>query len=164
MKIDAEKIAALAEGVAQDELVELVGVEIAAEGPRPAVRVFIDREGGVRLGDCESFSRKLGAILDVEDPLSGPYSLEVSSPGLDRRLSSPKHFAAFLGKRVKVSLSAPVDGSRNFRGVLAGSDEEGIALERDGRIFRLPYRLMRRANLEVPQEELFGKGKGKKRR
>ncbi len=163
MKIDTEKIAALAEGVAQDELVELIDVEVAAEGPRSVIRVFIDREGGVRLGDCESFSRKFGAILEVEDPVPGPYSLEVSSPGLNRRLRRPKHFAASRGKRLRVSLSAPVEGSRNFRGILLGSDEEGIELDRDGRTFRLPYRLMRRANLEVPQEELFGKGKGRKR-
>ncbi|MGA6992782.1 MAG: ribosome maturation factor RimP [Candidatus Deferrimicrobiaceae bacterium] len=158
MNIDSEIIAVLAENVAQDELVELVDVEIAAEGPRSVIRVFIDREGGVRLRDCESFSRKLGAILDVEDPLAGPYSLEVSSPGMDRRLRQPKHFAACKGKRVKISLSAPVDGSRNFRGTLLGSDEEGIELDRDGRTFRLPYRLMRKANLVVPQNELFGKG------
>jgi ribosome maturation factor RimP len=158
MKADTEKIAALAEGVAQDELVELVDVEIATEGPRSAIRIFIDREGGATLRDCESFSRKLAAILDVEDPVSGPYSLEVSTPGLTRRLTRPKDFAACTGRRVKVSLSVPVDGSRNFRGVLIGSDEEGIDLNREGRTFRLPYRLMRRANLEVTQEELFGKG------
>lgn len=156
--LDAEKIAALAENLAQDELVELVDVEIATQGPRSVIRVFIDREGGIRLGDCQSFSRKLGAVLDVEDPVQGPYSLEVSSPGLDRRLSRPKHFAAVRGKRVRVRLSAPVEGSRNFRGVLLGCDDEGIELEREGRTFRLPYRLMRRANLEITQEELFGKG------
>ena len=158
MKVDSEIIAALAENVAQDELVEIFDVEIAVEGPRTVIRVFIDREGGVELRDCVSFSRKLGAILEVEDPLDGPYSLEVSSPGMDRKLRRPKHFAACKGKRVRVSLSAPVEGSRNFRGTLLGSDEEGIELERDGRTFRLPYRLMRKANLVVSQEELFGKG------
>ena len=107
MKVDSEIIAALAENVAQDELVEIFDVEIAVEGPRTVIRVFIDREGGVELRDCVSFSRKLGAILEVEDPLDGPYSLEVSSPGMDRKLRRPKHFAACKGKRVRVSLSAP---------------------------------------------------------
>jgi len=158
LKIDTDKIAVLADGVAQDELVELIDVEIATEGPRSLIRIFIDREGGVRLRDCESFSRKLGAVLDVEDPVAGPYSLEVSSPGVNRRLSQPTHFAACRGKRVHVVLSAPVEGSRNFRGVLRESDGEGIELDRDGRVFRLPYRLMRKANLEVTQGELFGKG------
>ncbi len=158
MKIDREKVAALAEGVAQDELVELVDVEIATEGHRSVIRVFIDREGGIRLNDCVSFSRKLSAILDVEDPVEGTYSLEVSSPGMDRRLNRPKDFAKCRGKRVRISLSAPVEGSRNFRGVLRASDEEGIDLERGGQTFRLPYRLMRKANLDITQEELFGKG------
>lgn len=158
MRFDAEKIAALAEDVAQDEGLELVDVEILGAGPRAAVRVFVDREGGVRLRDCESVSRRLGAVLDVEDPVAGPYTLEVSSPGLERRLKRPKDFAACRGKRVKVYLSEPVDGSRNFRGILLGSDEEGIELERNGTMHRLPYRLMRKANREVTQEELFGKG------
>ncbi|HZD54669.1 MAG TPA: ribosome maturation factor RimP, partial [Candidatus Aquicultoraceae bacterium] len=162
MRVDADKIAALAEEVAKDELVELVDLEIAREGPRSVVRVFLDREGGVTLRDCEAFSRRLGALLDVEDPVAGPYSLEVSSPGLNRRLKAPRHFAACRGKRVRVSLSSPVEGSRNFRGILLGSDEEGIELERDGRSFRLPYRLMRRANVEVTNEELFGKGTGRR--
>lgn len=158
MRFDAEKIAALAEDVAQDEGLELVDVEIVGDGPGAAVRVFVDREGGVRLRDCESVSRRLGAVLDVEDPVAGPYTLEVSSPGLERRLKRPKDFAACRGKRVKVHLSEPVDGSRNFRGVLVGNDEEGIELERNGTTHRLPYRLMRKANREVTQEELFGKG------
>lgn len=162
MKVDADKIAALAEEVAKDDLVEIVDFEIVREGPRSVVRVFLDREGGVNLRDCESFSRRLGALLDVEDPVAGSYSLEVSSPGVNRRLKSPRHFAACRGKRVKVSLESPVEGSRNFRGTLLGSDEEGIELERDGRSFRLPYRLMRRANLEVTNEELFGKGTGRR--
>jgi len=149
---------AAAEAVAQDEIVDLVDVEVSPEGPRQVIRVFIDREGGARLGDCQSFSRKLGAILDVEDPVGGPYTLEVSTPGVNRRLKQPKHFAAFRGRRVRVSLSAPVEGSRNFRGILLGSDEEGIDLDRDGKTFRLPYRLMRKANLDITQEELFGKG------
>ena len=162
MRFDAEKIAALAEDVAQDEGLELVDVEILTEGPRAAVRVFVDREGGVRLRDCESVSRRLGAVLDVEDPVSGPYTLEVSSPGLERRLKKPKDFAACRGRRVKVHLSASVDGSRNFRGILLASDEEGIELERNGTKHRLPYRLMRKANREITQEELFGKGTKKR--
>src|SRR4030065_409921 len=158
VKIDTERIVAAAEAVAQDEMVELVDLEISPEGPRPAIRVFIDREGGARPGGCESVRRELGAILDVEAPVAGSYVLEVSTPGVNRRLKLPKHFAACRGRRVRVSLSTPVEGSRNFRGILLGSDEEGIDLDRDGKTFRLPYRLMRKANLDVTQEELFGRG------
>lgn len=162
MKVDTDKIAVLAESVARDEMLELVDVHVGADGPRTVIRIFLDKEGGIRLGDCESFSRRFGAVLDVEDPVPGPYALEVSSPGLDRRLTRPAHFAACRGRKVKVSLAEFVEGSRNFRGTLLASDGEGIELERDGRTYRLPYRLMRKANLDVSQDELFGKGKRKR--
>lgn len=162
MKADIEKIEALIAGVAQEELVDVFDVNVVREGPRTVIRVFLDREGGIQLRECESFSRKLGAVLDVDDPLPGPYVLEVSSPGLDRRLVKPAHFAAAAGRRVKVALSEPVEGSRNFLGMLLRADDEGIELRREDRVYRLPYRLMRKANLDVSQEELFGKGKKKK--
>lgn len=161
VKIDAEKIVRIADEVAREEILDLVDVEVSAAGPRAVVRIYLDREGGVRLADCESFSRKMGARLDVEDPIPGPYALEVSSPGVNRRLSRPEHFAAFAGRAVAVSLSEPVLGSRNIRGTLVSSDGEGFQVERDGRTYRIPYRILRRANLHVPMDELFGKGKKK---
>ncbi len=161
VKIDTEKIAQIAEEVAREEILDLVEVEVFAAGPRAVIRVYVDREGGVRLADCESFSRQLGARLDVEDPIPGPYALEVSSPGVNRRLSRPEHFAAFEGRTVAVSLSEPVLGSRNIRGTLVSSDGEGFQVERDGRTYRIPYRILRRANLHVSMDELFGKGKRK---
>lgn len=161
-KVDTGKIAALADRVALDEAVEVFDVEAIQEGPRTVIRVFIDREGGVGIGDCESFSRRFGAVLDVEDPVAGPYALEVSSPGVNRRLSRPRHFAAALERRIRVSLAEPLEGSRNFSGILRRADDDGIDIERDGRAFRLPYRLMRKANIDVTQDELFGKGKKKR--
>ncbi len=161
-KVDTAKIAALAEGVALDEAVEVFDVEAVQEGPRTVIRIFIDREGGVGIGDCESFSRRFGAVLDVEDPVPGPYALEVSSPGVNRRLSRPRHFAAAEGRRIRVSLTEPVEGSRNYAGILRRSGDDGIDIERDGRTYRLPYRLMRKANIDVTQDELFAKGKKKR--
>ena len=159
MKVDTDKIAALAAEVAREELVELVDVDVGQAGPRTILRVTLDREGGIRIADCESFSRKMSALLDVEDPIPGAYSLEVSSPGVDRRLVRPGDFAASRGKRVRVALSDLSEGRRRFRGILAASDAEGIEVEEDGRRWRVPYRLIRRANLDVTQDELFGKGK-----
>jgi ribosome maturation factor RimP len=161
MKADIEKIEALVARVAQEEMLEVVDLAVAREGPRTVVRVFLDREGGISLGECESFSRKMSAVLDVSDPMPGPYVLEVSSPGLDRRLVKPAHFSAVAGKRIKVSLHEPLEGSRNYAGILLRADEEGIDLERDGRTFRFAYGAVRKANLDVTQEDLFGKGKRK---
>jgi len=159
MKADIEKIETLVAQVAREEMVEVFDLAVAREGPRTVIRVFLDREGGIRLGECESFSRKMSAVLDVSDPMPGPYVLEVSSPGLNRRLTKPAHFAAVAGRRIRVALSEPVEGSELPGGTLFRADGEGIDLERDGKIFRFPYRAVRKANLEVDQEELFGKGK-----
>ncbi|MBI5342073.1 MAG: ribosome maturation factor RimP [Deltaproteobacteria bacterium] len=161
LKTDIEKIEALVAQVAEEEMVEVFDLNVMREGPRTLIRVFLDREGGIRLGECESFSRKLGAVLDVHDPMPGPYVLEVSSPGLNRKLVKPAHFAAVTGKRVRVALSEPVEGSRNFTGTLVRADEDGFELDREGTTFRFGYGAVRKANLEVSQEELFGKGKRK---
>jgi len=162
MKADIDKIEPLVAQVAREEMVDLFDLVVAREGPRTVVRVFIEREGGVRLGDCQEFSRKLSAALDVNDPMPGAYVLEVSSPGLNRRLSKPRHFASAAGKRVRVELRELFEGNRNYRGTLLRADEEGIDIDRDGRTFRLPYSIIRKANLDISQEELFGKGKKKR--
>ncbi|HZW36533.1 MAG TPA: ribosome maturation factor RimP, partial [Candidatus Deferrimicrobiaceae bacterium] len=129
MKADIEKIGALVARVAQEEMVEVFDLDVVREGPRTLIRIFLDREGGIRLGECESFSRKIGAALDVDDPMPGPYVLEVSSPGIHRKLTKPAHFASGAGKRIKVSLVEPVEGSRNYTGTLLRADGEGIDLE-----------------------------------
>jgi len=161
MKADIEKIEALVAQVAREEMVEVFDLAVVREGPRTVIRIFLDREGGIRLGECESFSRKMSAVLDVDDPMPGPYVLEVSSPGLNRRLTKPAHFAAVSGRRIRVALSEPVEGARNYLGTLLRADEEGIDIESNGKAFRFPYRAVRKANLELDREELFGKGKRK---
>lgn len=158
MKVDIPKIETLAGEVAREEMVELVDVRVLPEGPRVLLRVYIDREGGIRVGECESFSRKLSARLDVEDPVDRAYVLEVSSPGLDRRLARPEHFAAVRGRRLRAALSEPVDGCRNVVGTLVSSDEREIVVDRGDRTFRIPYLSIRKAKLDVTNEELFGKG------
>jgi ribosome maturation factor RimP len=164
MRIDTEKIEALAAQVAEEEMLELFDVRVVGESSRTVIRVFIDRLGGVTLGDCESFSRKLGAVLEVSDPVPGAYVLEVSSPGLDRRLRKPAHFASARGKRVRISLGEPVEGSRNFVGTIKGSDDDGLEIDLGERTLKVPYGAIRKAGLDVSQEELFGKVKGGKKR
>jgi ribosome maturation factor RimP len=160
--MDTEKIEALAREIARDLSLSLFDLEVAREGPRLILRVFVDREGGVDLSAIQTFSRRFGALLDVEDPVEGKYVLEVSSPGLNRRLRKPEHFARSLGNRIRVALVGLQDGRRNLVGTLVGCDGEGIDVKVDEADFRIAYGDIRKANLEVTQEELFGKGKKKR--
>ncbi len=160
--MDTEKIEALAEELARDLSLSLFDLEVAREGPRVMLRVFLDREGGIALSEIQAFSRRFGALLDVEDPLEGAYVLEVSSPGLNRRLRRPEHFARSVGKRIRVTLAEMRDGRRNVAGTLTGCDGEGIDVKVDEADFRVAYGDIRKANLDVTQEELFGKGKKKR--
>ncbi|MGE5247599.1 MAG: ribosome maturation factor RimP, partial [Verrucomicrobiota bacterium] len=157
--MDTDKIEALAGEVARDLSLYLYDLEVSREGPRRILRVFLDREGGVALAEIQTFSRRFGALLDVEDPLEGPYVLEVSSPGLNRRLRRPDHFARATGRRVRVALVEMRDGRRNIVGTLERCDGEGIVVTVDGSEVRIGYREIRKASLEVTQQELFGKGK-----
>jgi len=162
VKTDTIRIEALAGEVARDLSLSLYDVDVSREGPRNILRVYVEREGGVALSDIATFSRRFGAILEVDDPVEGPYVLEVSSPGVTRRLRRPDHFERSLGKRVRVNLVAPRDGRRHLVGVLSGCDGEGIEVREDEETYRVPYAEIRKAKLDVTQEELFGKGKKKR--
>lgn len=160
--IDIEKIVSLAAEVASEVSVEVYDVRVETGGPRVAIRVFLDKAGGILLGDIESFSRKFSARLDVEDPVDGPFLLEVSSPGVNRPLTRPEHYAAAVGKRIRVALTEPLDGARSVAGILESADSGSVVVSREGGTVAVPMRLVRKANLEATQEELFGKGKKKK--
>lgn len=158
MKVETETIEASAGEVARDLALSLYDIEVAREGPRTILRVFLEREGGIRLQDIEAFSRRFGALLDVEDPLGGPYVLEVSSPGVNRRLRRPEHFEAAVGRRVRVTLAAPKEGRRNLVGILVEAGPGGIAIREKEAVHRVLYAEIRKAQREVTQEELFRKG------
>lgn len=158
-KADIIKIETLAGEVARDLFLSLYDVDVVREGPRTILRVYVEREGGVLLSDISAFSRRFGAVLEVEDPVEGPYVLEVSSPGVTRRLRRPEHFEGALGKRVRVNLEAPREGRRHLTGVLSACDGAGIEVREGDAAYRVPYAEIRKANLDVTQEELFGKGK-----
>jgi ribosome maturation factor RimP len=101
--------------------------------------LYIDREGGVTLDDCQRVSEQIGALLDVEDPLPGSYVLEVSSPGFDRRLRTLGHFERFRGENAKIELKDARDGRRRFTGKLVGVEASEVLLEVDGELTRLPF-------------------------
>ena len=126
---------------------ELSDLELKLGGRDVVVRVFIDKPDGVDLSDCEMVSRQLSAVLDVEDALPGHYTLEVSSPGLDRKLTKPAHFQRFTGETVRVKLRFPLDGRRNFRGALRAADDEKIEVEIDGESHSLQIETIESARL-----------------
>ena len=127
---------------------ELSDVEVNLGGRDGIVRVFVDRvPDGVGLADCETVSRQLSALLDVEDPIPENYRLEVSSPGLDRRLTKPEHFQRFLGEEVRVKLRFPLDGRSNFRGHLKSGTKDKIEIEVDGVLHQLPIATIDSARL-----------------
>ena len=129
---------------------ELVDVEVAGSRHNPTLRVYIDSPGGVNVDDCASVSRQLSALLDIEDPLPGHYTLEVSSPGLDRPLVKPEDFRRFVGETIKVKLQAPLLGRRNFSGRLVNVAADHVVMEVDKEIFNLAFDAMERARL-VPR-------------
>jgi ribosome maturation factor RimP len=139
-----------------EPLVEQLGYELVdiewASAPRSGVlRIFLDqpasRGGHVGIEDCEKVSREVSARLDVENPLPGAYTLEVSSPGFDRVLRKPAHFARFAGQRVWVELQVPRDGRRRYTGTLAKVSDRGIELEVDGQTVGVAFADIGKARL-----------------
>ena len=126
---------------------ELVDLEVRLGGKGGLVRLYIDKPDGIDLDDCEKVSLAVSALLDVEDPVPGNYNLEVSSPGLDRKLTKVEHFQRFEGETVKVQLRFPIEGRRRFRGTLLSSDDENIVVEVDGESFSLPLKTIDTARL-----------------
>ncbi len=130
---------------------ELADLEVRLGGDGGLVRVFIDKPDGIDLEDCEKVSLAVSALLDVEDPVPGKYNLEVSSPGLDRKLTKAEHFQRFMGEVVKVQMRFPIAGRRRFRGKLMSLDDENIVVEVDGESYSLALATIDTARL-VPGE------------
>jgi ribosome maturation factor RimP len=152
-----EQIRAIAERVAASRGLEIWDIQSRREGSGHIVRVFIDRPGpaatpeeSVSIDDCEQVNRELSTILDVEDPLPFAYTLEVSSPGLDRPLRDANDYQRFAGRLVKIVVSEPVDNQKAFEGRLRGLEDNDVVLEAsNGRMHRLPMHLIRRSRLDV---------------
>ena len=121
--------AQLAQPIVQANGCTLWDVEYVREAGTWFLRIYIDKEGGVSINDCEAVSRPLSDALDEADPIEGSYTLEVSSAGADRALKKPEHFAAFVGREVDVHLYRPVDGRKEHTGVLAGYEQGDVLLE-----------------------------------
>ena len=146
----AAKIEEIANRVADAGGLELVEVEVKGGGQHRFVRISIDKPEGVTHSDCELISHQVGTILDVEDVVpGGQYTLEVSSPGVERKLLKPQDYQRFQGKKARISLRDPVEGRRNWDGTLAGIENDVIALEiAPGTIQRFPLAGVQKANLK----------------
>lgn len=118
---------------------EIADVELVGEGHGKTLRVYVDRPGGVDLDAIAQATRIISIALDAADPITGRYTLEVSSPGLERRLRRPAEFVRFIGTPISVKTAIPLDGARRFRGTLLSADEQGIVLETQGAHRRIEF-------------------------
>ena len=146
----ASKIEEVANRVAQSEGLEVVEVEVKGGGGNRLVRIAIDKPEGVTHGDCELISQQVGTILDVEDIVpGGRYTLEVSSPGIERKLLKPQDYERFRGKKARLTLRDAIEGRRNWEGTLAGFADGAVALETEpGKTRQFPFTQIQKANLK----------------
>ena len=148
-----DRVRGIAESVSIDHGVELVHTEVVGPDNKPIVRIFIDKPGGITHEDCSEVSLHVGTILDVEDFIHAAYTLEVSSPGLDRGLYRKADYERFAGSLAKMRTNRPIGGQRNFRGRLLGLEGDEVLFEdrTSGRV-TVPLESIAKANLEVDFE------------
>ena len=137
------------ESVLTDTPYEVYDVEYKKEGSDFFLRIFIDKEGGVDLDDCEKVTDLINEPLDELDPIGGAYFLEVSSPGVERNLCSLDHFRAVLGEKIRIKTYQKLDNSKEWVGILAEVGEEELKLEVEGKTMTFPYDKIAKANLSV---------------
>jgi ribosome maturation factor RimP len=149
-----DRVRAMVNPLLLDEGMELADIEYRRESRGWVLRLTLDKEGGVTLDDCTRISQEVGRIMDVEDFMETPYTLEVSSPGLTRPLKSEKDFLKYLGSLIKVKTIDSIENRRQFKGRLIGISGDKIEIESDGGIFHLPLSNVAKANLEIDPDVL----------
>lgn len=127
--------------------VELLGIEFISAGNNSVLRLYIDHENGIDVDNCADVSRQVSAILDVEDPISSEYNLEVSSPGVDKPLFEKAHYLAVVGETIEVKLGMPQNGRRKFKGLLEAVEGDTLVVVVDGEDYELPLGNVDKANL-----------------
>lgn len=133
---------------AAQEGVEIVTIEVVGSKKSPTIRVYIDTDGGVSFDELSVAQAWINELMDELDPFPGAYTLEVSSPGIDRPLRTPEHFQRFAGQTAVVKTNGPIDGRSSFAGAIAGADGEAVRLEVDGEQVSLPFSSIKRAHLK----------------
>jgi len=140
---------------------EFVGIEYNSNPKNSVLRIYIDKEDGVDIKDCEAVSRETAALLDVKDPIRSQYNLEVSSPGLARPLFTLAHYSEFTGKHAQINLFAPQDGRRKFDGPILGVGESTVSIEQDGTEVSLAFDNIAKAKLIPDYEKILAGHKSK---
>jgi ribosome maturation factor RimP len=141
------KVKEFAEPLCISEGIELVFVECNRESSGRIIRIYIDKQGGVTLNDCTRISRQLMDILDVTLNTNWPYNLEVSSPGYDRPLGKPEDFERFKDNTAKIRTSLPIEGQKNFKGIILGFFDGYVKLNENGKTVAIPYKFITKARL-----------------
>ncbi|MFN2576904.1 MAG: ribosome maturation factor RimP [Pyrinomonadaceae bacterium] len=152
----ADRVREIAEQAAIDHGLELVHAEVAGPEGQPVVRVFIDKSGGVTHEDCSHVSTQIGTVLDVEDFIHSAYTLEVSSPGIERGLYKSADYERFAGHSAKLKTRVAIGNQRNFRGRIIGLEADSVVFQdrTSGRV-TIPFKSIAKANLEVDVENEF---------
>lgn len=140
----------LAGPLVEGEGMEIVDIEFRHEGSRGGrvLRLYLDKEGGPNVDDLSRVSRQLSELLDAEDTIDGSYTLEVSSPGINRPLKKPAHFARFVGKRIRVRTRDLIDGRRSFLGILGQVVEDSVILTQEGKRYQIPFSMIEKSNYD----------------
>ncbi|MCK5726318.1 MAG: ribosome maturation factor RimP [Thiotrichaceae bacterium] len=128
---------------------ELWGVDFRPHADNGLLRIYIESENGILVEDCANVSRQLSSVFDVEDPIPGAYTLEVSSPGLDRMLYTPKQYESYKGWMVKIKTRVPLDGRRNFKGTIEALNEDSVILKIDQELYEVPFDSIERSRLKT---------------
>lgn len=126
------------------------GLEYSAQGRHSTLRIYIDHDNGITVDDCAAVSRQISAVMDVEDPISQEYTLEVSSPGMDRPLFTLEQFQRYINEWVEIRLRMPFEGRRKFKGVLVNIEDQDVVVQVDNTEFLLPIDMIEKAHV-IPQ-------------
>jgi ribosome maturation factor RimP len=156
-RLRSVKLTHLIQPLVEDLGYEFVGLEHGSNPKNPVLVIYMDKQSGIAVEDCERVSREVAALLDVEDPIPGHYNLEISSPGLDRPLFTLEQFDQFSGEQARITLYAPQDGRRKLKGEILGTEDDQVKLNQDGLEVLLELGNIAKARLVPDYDNLFTK-------
>ena len=149
MKIDAlvNEIYEMVNPIAEELNYDIYHIEYVKENGEFYLRIYIEKDGGITLSDCEALSRRVSDLMDEKDPIKDPYFLEVSSPGLNRTLFTEEHYKRFIGREVMVRFTKSIDGKKNVKGILKEVNDDSIVVEAEN-LMNIPKDKIKSANIE----------------